>query len=130
MPGMLTAGQLSFLQTKAATTLDLVANTTRKSGTATDGRGHQVPAWAASLTGVACGMSEPAASDLQKYPELFIGAERRAKFSFPTGSDIKPDDRITIVASGQAFRVQVRTDRDSYSLLVQCLGVQVETTVN
>src|SRR5258707_5822191 len=105
MPGMLTAAQLTALQGFAATTLDLTANTTRKSGAGLDGRGHPNPTWPAVLTGVACGMAEPSTSDLQKYPELFIGDERHAKFSFPTGSDVKKDDRITMVGSGLVFRV-------------------------
>jgi len=50
MPGMLTAAQLTALQGFAATTLDLTANTTRKSGTGLDGRGHPNPTWPALLT--------------------------------------------------------------------------------
>jgi len=60
----------------------------------------------------------------------FLTSEPVAKFSFPTGSDVKKDDRITMVSSGLVFRVQTRTDRDSYSLLVQCIAVQVAGTVN
>ncbi len=123
MPGMLTAAQLTALQGFAATTLDLTANTTRKSGTGLDGRGHPNPTWPALLTAVACGMSEPTVTD-------FLTSEPVAKFSFPTGSDVKKDDRITMVSSGLVFRVQTRTDRDSYSLLVQCIAVQVAGTVN
>src|SRR5260221_9621337 len=83
MPGVLTAAQLTALQGFAAGTLDLTANTTRKSGTGLDGVGHPTPAWPALLTGVACGMSEPTVTDLQKYPELFIGEERRGEVKLP-----------------------------------------------
>src|SRR5260370_26261013 len=116
MPGLLTAAQLTALQGFAATTLDLTANTTRKSGTGLDGRGHPNPTWPALLTAVACGMSEPTVTDMQKYPELFIGEERRAKFSFPTSSDSQKDDRIPMVSSGLLFRVHTTTDPDSHSL--------------
>src|SRR5260370_2710361 len=103
MPGLLTAAQLTALQGFAATTLDLTANTTRKSGTGLDGRGHPNPTWPAQLTAVACGMSEPTVTDMQKYPELFIGEERPPKFSFPTGPAIKPNNRITMVPPAPPF---------------------------
>ena len=129
MPGPLTPGQLTFLQTMAVTyTLDLTANTTRKSGTAITSDGHQVPAWTAVLTGVACGMGDPTPALMQLFPGAFIGAERKVKLSFPVGSDVKRDDRVTI--SGRTYRVQADIGRDSFSLLGQFIAVQVNETVN
>ncbi|SRR5258708_4374387 len=129
MPGPLTAGQLAFLQTMATTyTLDLMANTTRKSGTTTDGRGHQVPAWTAVLTNVVCGMGDPAPALMQLFPGAFIGAERKVKLSFPVGSDVKRDDRVTI--GGRSYRVQADIGRDSFSLLAQFIAVQTNEAVN
>ena|SRR5258708_7003167 len=130
MPGPLAAGQLAFLQNMATTyTLDLMANTTRKNVTSTDGRGHQVPAWTAVLTGVACGMGDPAPALLQLFPPgAFIGAERKVKLSFPVGSDVKPDDRATI--GGRTYRLQADIGRDSFSLLLQFIAVQVNQAVN
>jgi hypothetical protein len=129
MPGPLSAAQLTSLQTFATNlTLDLTANTTRKSGSSTDGRGHQVPAWTAVLTGVACSMADPAPATMQLYPEAFIGAERKVKFSFAVGSDVKRDDRIT--TGGRTYRVQADIGRDSFSILAQFVAVQVNEGVD
>lgn len=127
---MLDARQLSNFQTFWAKSLDLTANTTRNTAgaTAVDQYGNPTETWTAVLTGVACGMSEPAVTDFTLYPEAFIGNERRVKFSFPTGSDIKANDRIA--TGGLTYRVQVRTDRDSYSALAQCIAVQINAGVN
>jgi len=129
MPGPLTATQLAFLQNMAVTyTLDLSANTTRKSGTATTTDGHQVPNWTAVLTGVVCGMGDPAPALMQLFPEAFIGAERKVKLSFPVGSDVKRDDRVAI--GGRTYRVQADIGRDSFSLLGQFIAVQINEAVD
>ena len=127
---MLDARQLSNIQTMWAKSLDLTASTTRNTAAAgtVDQYGNPTETWTAVLTGVACGMAEPATSDFTLYPEAFIGNERRAKFSFATGSDVKANDRIA--TGGLTYRVQVRTDRDSYSALVQCIAVQINAGVN
>jgi hypothetical protein len=96
--------------------------------TSTDGRGHQVPAWTAVLTGVVCSMTDPAPALMQLFPGAFIGAERKVKLSFPVGSDVKRDDRVTI--SGRTYRVQADIGRDSFSLLGQFIAVQVNEAVN
>jgi hypothetical protein len=129
MPGPLSAAQLTYLQTTAANlTLDLTANTTRKSGSATDGRGHQTSGWATVLTSVACSMGDPAPALLQLYPGALIGPERKVKMSFPIGSDVKPDDRVT--TGGRTYRVQSDIGRDSFSILAQFIAVQVGTGVD
>jgi hypothetical protein len=129
MPGPLTAGQLAFLQTMATTyTLDLLANTTRKNVTSTDGRGHQVPAWTAVLTNVTCSMGDPSPALMQLFPGAFIGAERKVKLSFPVASDVKRDDRVTI--NSRTYRVQDDIGRDSFSLLAQFVAVQINEAVN
>lgn len=130
MPGPLTAGQLTFFQTAATGTLDLVANTTRNTSTGVDIYGNPVEpgSWPAVLTGVACGMSDPPPAMMQLYPEAFIGSVRTAKFSFPIGSDVKRGDRITV--GGRTYRVQVRLDPHSYSLLVQVIASQINEAVN
>ena len=127
---MLDARQLANIQTMWAKSLDLVASTTRNTAGATtvDQYGNPTETWTAVLTGVACGMAEPAVTDFTLYPEAFIGNERRVKFSFGTGSDVKANDRIA--TGGLTYRVQVRTDRDSYSALVQCIAVQINAVVN
>ena len=127
---MLDARQLANIQTMWAKSLDLTANTTRNTAgaTAVDQYGNPAETWTAVLTGVACGMAEPAVTDFTLYPEAFIGNERRVKLSFATGSDIKQNDRVA--TGGLTYRVQVRTDRDSYSALVQCIAVQINAGVN
>ena len=131
MPGPLTAGQLTFLQTMAQTyTLDLTANTTRNTAgaTATDVYGNPTETWTAVLTGVSCGVGDPAQSTMQLYPQAFLGAERKVKISFPVGSDVKRNDRATI--GGRTYRIEVDIGRDSFSLLGQFIGVQINEGFN
>src|SRR5260221_4537969 len=129
MPGPLTAGQLTFLQGIAAGMLDLTANTTRNtaSATAIDQYGSPVEIWTAVLTAVACSMGDPAPTTMQLYPQAFIGVERRVKISFPVGSDVKRNDRIT--TGGRTYRVEMDIGRDSFSLLGQFIAMQVNEVV-
>ncbi len=80
------------------------------------------------LTGVACSFGDPSPSTMQLFPQAFIGSERRAKFSFPTGSDVKRGDRITTGA--RTYRVEVDIGRDSFSLLAQVIAAQINEVVN
>jgi Phage head-tail joining protein len=125
MPGPLTAAQLAFLQTMAQIyTLDLTANTTRNTAAATtDVYGNPTETWTAVLTSVACSVGDPSPSTQQLYPQAFIGAERKAKISFPVGSDVRRNDRATI--GGRTYRIEVDIGRDSFSLLGQFVGVQI-----
>ena len=124
MPSPLTAAQLTFLQTMATNyTLDLTANTTRNTGTGVDQYGNPVENFTAVLTGVALSMSDPAPMTMQLYPEAFIGAERKVKLSFPIGSDVKRNDKVT--TGGRTYRVQLDIGRDSFSLLTQVIAIQV-----
>lgn len=129
MPGPLTAGQLAFMQAQAVTyTLDLLANTTRNTGTGVDQYGNPVENWTAVLTGVACAMSDPAPATLQLFPEAFLGAERKVKISFPVAADVKRGDRVII--GGRTYRVQVDISRASFSLLGQFIAIQINEVVN
>jgi hypothetical protein len=124
MPGPLTAGQLAFFQLMAQTyTLDLTANTTRNIGTGVDQYGNPAENWQPLLTSVACSVGDPSPSTQQLYPQAFIGAERKAKISFPVGSDVKRNDRALI--GGRTYRIEADIGRDSFSLLGQFVGVQI-----
>ena len=130
MPGVLTAAQLAFLQTKATATLDLSANTTRNTAgaTATDAYGNPTETWTAVLTNVACGEGPTTPAMQQLYPEAFIGSVRTAHFAFPIGSDVKRGDRIT--TGGRTYRVAVRLDPQSYPTLVVVIATQIDEVIN
>lgn len=130
MPGPLTAAQLAFMQLMAQTyTLDLIANTTRNTAAATtDVYGNPTETWTSVLTNVSCSVGDPTPATQQLYPQAFIGAERKAKISFPVGSDVKRSDRANI--GGRIYRIEVDIGRDSFSLLGQFVGVQINDGFN
>ena len=124
---MLDSRQLTAAQRFAATTLDLVAQTTRNtaSGT-TDAWGHANETWTTINASVACGMSDPSPMQMQKYATL-IGSARAWKVSFPWGTDLKRDDRVIVL--GQTLRVQVDISIGSYSTLTQVLATEINELV-
>ena len=124
---MLSAAQQTSVQTYAAMTLDLTANTTRNTGSGTDALLVPLETWTAVLSGVACGMAEPSTKDMQLYGGAILGSERAVKLSFPFGSDVKRNDRVTVNA--RTYRVQVDASGDSYGTLTQVIAVQINEAV-
>ncbi len=127
------ASELAAMQATAASSLDLVATIKRKTSFAPDGRAHQTPTYTTVLQNgqstLACGMAEPSADIMRLYPEEFLAPSRRSVFSFPvTGTDVKPDDRITV--GGRTYRVQADASHDSYPTLLQVIAAQVGTIVS
>ena len=123
---MLNAAQLASMQAFAARTLDLTANTTRNTATGANVWGTPNETWTAMLTGVACGLSEPTPKQMQVYATL-IGSPRAWIVSFPFGSDVKRDDRISV--NGTTMRAQIDISLGSYSTLTQVLAVTTDEVI-
>lgn len=123
---MLDAATLIALQNAATMTLDLVAVTQRNTGTGTDAWGHPSETWLTVNASIACGLTEPNAQQMQIHAAL-IGSSRAWKVSFPYGTDIKRNDRITV--GGQTMRVQVDETLGSYSTLTQVLATEINETI-
>lgn len=128
MQGMLSAAQLASFQSFAAqVALDLTANTTRNTGTGANVWGTPNETWTAVLTGVACNLAKPTATQEKVYANLI--ADQAAWFvSFATGSDVLADDRV--IVSGKTLRVQAVFEPQSYSWLTQALCVETGKVIS
>jgi hypothetical protein len=122
MAGLLSATQLTALQTAANKTLDKTADIYRKTSPSADGYGSSTPNYTKIASAVACGLAQPTATHLQNY-DYMIGSEASWLVRFPVGTDVRYQDHLVIGSS--TLEVHVLLTPRSYEIFHTVIAAEI-----